>query len=84
IGRVTGKGLASNMRKHYPPWLLYGTVVLLITANVINIAADSRADQLDRRHQRIREQQRPQQFEAELRPRLRVCPDAGRIVVGGA
>ncbi|MDR8032021.1 Nramp family divalent metal transporter [Burkholderia cenocepacia] len=40
IGRVTGKGLASNMRKHYPPWLLYGTVVLLITANVINIAAD--------------------------------------------
>ncbi|WP_175824365.1 divalent metal cation transporter [Burkholderia sp. BCC0419] len=40
IGRVTGKGLASNMRTHYPPWLLYGTVVLLITANVINIAAD--------------------------------------------
>ncbi|AZQ53050.1 Nramp family divalent metal transporter [Burkholderia cenocepacia] len=40
IGRVTGKGLASNMRTHYPRWLLYGTVVLLITANVINIAAD--------------------------------------------
>ncbi|KAB0643475.1 Nramp family divalent metal transporter [Burkholderia latens] len=40
IGRVTGKGLASNMRTHYPPWLLYVTVVLLIVANVINIAAD--------------------------------------------
>ncbi|HEF5875326.1 TPA: Nramp family divalent metal transporter [Burkholderia cenocepacia] len=40
IGRVTGKGLASNMRAHYPRWLLYGTVVLLIAANVINIAAD--------------------------------------------
>jgi len=40
IGLVTGKGLASNMRMHYPPWLLYATVVLLIVANVINIAAD--------------------------------------------
>ncbi|WP_284891336.1 divalent metal cation transporter [Burkholderia sp. lyk4-R2A-23] len=40
IGRVTGKGLASNMRTHYPPWLLYGTVALLTIANVINIAAD--------------------------------------------
>ncbi|NIF41784.1 divalent metal cation transporter [Burkholderia sp. Tr-862] len=40
IGRVTGKGLASNMRTHYPPWLLYATVALLTIANVINIAAD--------------------------------------------
>ncbi|EMN1926017.1 divalent metal cation transporter [Burkholderia ambifaria] len=40
IGRVTGKGLASNMRTHYPPWLLYSTVALLTIANVINIAAD--------------------------------------------
>lgn len=40
IGRVTGKGLASNMRLHYPRWLLYFAVVLLIVANVINIAAD--------------------------------------------
>ena len=40
IGRVTGKGLASNIRKHYPPWLLYGAVALLVVANVINIAAD--------------------------------------------
>jgi NRAMP (natural resistance-associated macrophage protein)-like metal ion transporter len=40
IGRVTGKGLASNMRQHYSRWLLYGAVILLIVANVINIAAD--------------------------------------------
>lgn len=40
IGRVTGKGLASNIRAHYPKPLLYGAVTLLIVANVINIAAD--------------------------------------------
>jgi NRAMP (natural resistance-associated macrophage protein)-like metal ion transporter len=40
IGRVTGKGLAANIRKHYPPWLLYGIVTLLLLANTINIAAD--------------------------------------------
>ena len=40
IGRVTGKGLASNMRAHYPAWLPYGAVALLVLANVINIAAD--------------------------------------------
>jgi NRAMP (natural resistance-associated macrophage protein)-like metal ion transporter len=40
IGRVTGKGLASNMRAHYPRWLLYSAVFLLVLANVINIAAD--------------------------------------------
>ncbi|RQS36181.1 divalent metal cation transporter [Burkholderia sp. Bp8992] len=40
IGRVTGKGLASNIRTHYPMWLLDGAVALLTIANVINIAAD--------------------------------------------
>jgi len=40
IGRVTGHGLAANIRRHYPPWLLYGIVVLLLVANTINIAAD--------------------------------------------
>jgi len=40
IGRVTGHGLAANMRRHYPPWLLYGIVALLLIANTINIAAD--------------------------------------------
>ena len=40
IGRVTGRGLAANLREHYPGWLLYGTVGLLLFANTINIAAD--------------------------------------------
>lgn len=40
IGRVTGDGIAANIRKHYSPWLLYGLVVLLLVANTINIAAD--------------------------------------------
>ncbi len=40
IGRVTGYGLAANIRKHYPPWLLYSVVGLLLVANTINIAAD--------------------------------------------
>ncbi|MFM0415993.1 NRAMP family divalent metal transporter [Paraburkholderia aromaticivorans] len=40
IGRVSGHGLATNIRRHYPVSLLYGTVVLLLVANTINIAAD--------------------------------------------
>lgn len=40
IGRVTGRGLASNIRAHYPSWLLYSIVSLLLIANIINIAAD--------------------------------------------
>ncbi|MGC2457448.1 MAG: divalent metal cation transporter [Gallionellaceae bacterium] len=40
IGRVTGHGLAANIRRHYPPWLLHGIVALLLIANTINIAAD--------------------------------------------
>ena len=40
IGRVTGQGLAGNMRRHYPAPLLYGLVALLLVANVINIGAD--------------------------------------------
>ena len=40
IGRVTGRGLAGNLRQHYPGWLLYGVVALLIVANTINIGAD--------------------------------------------
>jgi NRAMP (natural resistance-associated macrophage protein)-like metal ion transporter len=40
IGRVSGHGLATNMRRHYPRWILHVTVVLLIIANTINIAAD--------------------------------------------
>jgi NRAMP (natural resistance-associated macrophage protein)-like metal ion transporter len=40
IGRVSGHGLATNIRKHYPAWLLYSIVGLLLIANTINIAAD--------------------------------------------
>ena len=40
IGRVTGKGLAGNIRQHFPAWLLYFIVGLLLVANTINIAAD--------------------------------------------
>ncbi len=40
IGRVTGHGLATNIRRAYSPWLLYTIVMLLLVANVINIAAD--------------------------------------------
>lgn len=40
IGRVTGKGLAANIRRTYSPTLLYSIVLLLLTANIINIAAD--------------------------------------------
>ena len=29
IGRVTGAGIAGNLRKHYPSWLLNGIVALL-------------------------------------------------------
>jgi NRAMP (natural resistance-associated macrophage protein)-like metal ion transporter len=40
IGRVSGHGLATNIRRHYPAWLLYAIVSLLVLANAINIAAD--------------------------------------------
>lgn len=40
IGRVSGKGLAANMREHFPAWLLRAIVALLLIANTVNIAAD--------------------------------------------
>jgi NRAMP (natural resistance-associated macrophage protein)-like metal ion transporter len=40
IGRVTGHGLAANVRDHYPRPLLYFVVFLLLAANTVNIAAD--------------------------------------------
>jgi NRAMP (natural resistance-associated macrophage protein)-like metal ion transporter len=40
IGRVTGEGLAANMRRLFPRWLTYAVVSLLVIANTINIAAD--------------------------------------------
>jgi len=40
IGRVTGRGIAANMRKRYPAFVLYPLVGLLVFANVINLGAD--------------------------------------------
>ena len=40
IGRTTGRGIAGNLRKFCPAWLLYASIFLLLVANVINIGAD--------------------------------------------
>ena len=40
IGRVTGKGLAANIKATFPPIVLQGVVLLLLVANILNIAAD--------------------------------------------
>ncbi|HEV7718189.1 MAG TPA: divalent metal cation transporter [Arsenicitalea sp.] len=40
IGRVTGHGIAGNLKRHYPAWLLHGVVGLMVIANIINIGAD--------------------------------------------
>jgi Mn2+/Fe2+ NRAMP family transporter len=40
IGRTSGRGIAGNIRKWYPSWLLLSIVGLLLVANTINIGAD--------------------------------------------
>src|SRR5205085_4098983 len=40
IGRITGRGIAGNIRRHYSRWLLYPVVFLLVLANTINLGAD--------------------------------------------
>jgi NRAMP (natural resistance-associated macrophage protein)-like metal ion transporter len=40
IGRISGRGLAGNIRRYYPAWLLYPIVFLLVLANTINLGAD--------------------------------------------
>ena len=40
IGRVTGKGLAANIKAAFPPIMLKIVVLLLLVANTLNIAAD--------------------------------------------
>jgi NRAMP (natural resistance-associated macrophage protein)-like metal ion transporter len=40
LGMVTGRGLAGVVRRQYPRWVLWGACLLLVVANVINIAAD--------------------------------------------
>jgi Mn2+/Fe2+ NRAMP family transporter len=40
IGAATGRGIASNLRRHYPPWLTHAAVLLLLAANIFNLGAD--------------------------------------------
>jgi NRAMP (natural resistance-associated macrophage protein)-like metal ion transporter len=40
MGRVTGHGLADNIRRHFPRPVLYAIVAMLVMANTINVAAD--------------------------------------------
>ena len=40
IGSVTGRGIAANLRRHYPRPLLWSAVSLLLFANIVNLGAD--------------------------------------------
>jgi NRAMP (natural resistance-associated macrophage protein)-like metal ion transporter len=40
IGLISGKGLAGNMKKHYPKWILICIAFLIVAAGIINIGAD--------------------------------------------
>jgi NRAMP (natural resistance-associated macrophage protein)-like metal ion transporter len=40
LGMVTGTGLGSVIRTRYPRWVLWAACLLLLVANVFNIAAD--------------------------------------------
>lgn len=40
IGSVTGRGIAANLRRHFPRPYLWSAVALLLFANVINLGAD--------------------------------------------
>ena len=40
IGMVSGMGLAGVLRKHYPRWLVYSAISLLVIANTINAGTD--------------------------------------------
>ena len=41
IGRVTGKGLAANIKDAFPPIVIKAVVLLLLIANTLNIAGRS-------------------------------------------
>jgi NRAMP (natural resistance-associated macrophage protein)-like metal ion transporter len=40
IGRITGRGLAGNLRRYYAPWIGVSCILLLLLANIINLGAD--------------------------------------------
>lgn len=40
VGRVTGHGIAGNLRRYYPKWLSLALSFLIVFANTINLGAD--------------------------------------------
>ena len=40
LGMVTGRGLAGVVRRRYSPWVLWGSCLTVIVANVINVGAE--------------------------------------------
>jgi NRAMP (natural resistance-associated macrophage protein)-like metal ion transporter len=40
LGMVTGRGLAGNIRRRYPRWVMWGACGILLVANIFNIGAD--------------------------------------------
>lgn len=40
LGQCSGMGLAGILKEHYPRWVLYPAVVLVVVANVVNVGAD--------------------------------------------
>jgi len=40
IGVTTGHGIATNLRRHYPRWVLVTILLALLVANILNLGAD--------------------------------------------
>lgn len=40
IGMVTSQGLASNIKTHYPKWIMYVMILFTFPATILNIGAD--------------------------------------------
>ena len=40
LGQVSGSGLAGILKEHYPRWVLYPAVALVVVANIVNVGAD--------------------------------------------
>ena len=40
IGRVTGRGLAANIKTAFPAWVLLSVVALVLFANTLNVSSD--------------------------------------------
>src|ERR1700742_2735259 len=40
VGRVTGQGLAANIKTAFPQWVLLSVVALVLLANTLNVSSD--------------------------------------------